>query len=323
MKKHPLADLDADIRDHIERETRGQHRARHVAGGRALRGASEVRECRADARRHARRVDSGPPRAIYSRRSLRAALAAPVPGFSIAAIVMLTIGLGLVAGGYTVFNGLFIRGWAVPDNAQVFRVHGERVAAPTSGYVSDGFTRGSYQYIRDSAKSADYVAFTIDYFRVRADAGTGGTHTPAMFVSDNFIEALRIPLQRGAGFGGVPRASEPRALISDGVWRRHFAADPQIVGRTMWLTGVATTIVGVTARGFDGLAERPLDVIVDMSSRSVWGSQRSGATLMADGTTGVTLAGRMRKGWSHAQCARSSIVLPHSIGSRLASRLFR
>ena len=149
MKKHPLADLDADIRDHIERETednieRGMspEDARYAA----LRKFGNVTLTREDTRAVwiPLVLEQFIQDVHYALRSLRR-----YPGFSIAAIVMLTIGLGLVAGGYTVFNGLFIRGWAVPDNAQVFRVHAERAAAPTSGYVSDGFTRGSYQYIRD------------------------------------------------------------------------------------------------------------------------------------------------------------------------------
>ena len=46
------------------------------------------------------------------------------PGFSIAAVLMLAIGLGLVAGSYTVVNGMFIRGWDIPDNKKVFRAFG-------------------------------------------------------------------------------------------------------------------------------------------------------------------------------------------------------
>ena len=216
------------------------------------------------------------------------------PGFTVAVISMLAIGLGLVAGGYTAFNGLFLRGWAVPDSAQVFRAGAERAVAPSAGFVSDGFSVGAYRYIRAHAKAADYVALTIQHFRVRAVSGTGGTHTAGMFASENVIDALRIPLQLGSGFGHSSAMSGPRILISDRVWRLVFGADRQIVGRTAWLTGVATTIVGVTARGFDGLAERPLDVIVDMSSANAWAS-RSAATLSADGSACcVMLAGRIR-----------------------------
>ena len=302
MKRYPLADLDADIRDHIERETQDNiERGMSPEDARyaALRKFGNVALAREDTR--AVWIPLVFEQFIqdvhYALRSLRR-----YPGFSLAAVSMLTIGLGLVAGGYTVFNGLFIRGWAVPDNTGVFRVHAERAGAPTAGYISDGFSLGAYKYIRANAKSADYVAMTIEYFRVRAEAGTGGVLTPGMFISHNFIETIRIPLQRGTGLGGVPVATAPRILISDGVWRRLFGADPQIVGHTAWLSGVATTIVGVTARGFDGLAERPLDVIVDMSSASAFGSMRGGTIRTSDDMTCcVRLAGRRRLGFSGSQ----------------------
>ena len=304
MKKQPLADLEADIRDHLERETelnieRGMspEDARYAA----LRKFGNVALTREDTRAVWIPVvlEQFVQDVHYALRSLRR-----YPGFSIAAIAMLTIGLGLVAGGYTVFNGLFIRGWAVPDNAQVFRARAERIAAPTEGFFRDGFSIGAYKYIHANAKRADYVAMTIEFFRVSAETGTGGTHTSGMFVSHNFIETLRIPLQRGTGFGGVPLSTEPRILISDGVWRRLFGADANIVGRTAWLSGVATTIVGVTDRGSDGLGGRPLDVIVDMSSAGMWGPTRSGTIRTSDDATCcVIVAGRLPDGFtrSHAR----------------------
>jgi hypothetical protein len=88
-----------------------------------------------------------------------------------------------------------------------------------------------------------------------------------MLMSSNAIETLRIPLQRGQGFAGGYRPGEtPRILISDAVWRGVFAGEPDIIGRTVWARGVAATIVGVTASGFDGLGERPLDVVAELEA---------------------------------------------------------
>jgi predicted permease len=187
------------------------------------------------------------------------------PGFSAAVVLMLTVGLGLVAGGYTVVNGLVFRGWPIPDNERVFKVGAQRQSAPADGRIFDGFSPAAYAHIRDSARSSDYVAYRIEYFRVRSTPDDRGLHTGGMVVSDNFIETLKLPLQRGTGLASARAGSGSRAVISDRVWRTVFAADPQIVGRTIWLTGVRATIVGVTARGVDGLAQHPLDVIADFS----------------------------------------------------------
>jgi predicted permease len=187
------------------------------------------------------------------------------PGFTTASVAMLTIGLGLVAGGYTVVNGLFFRGWAVPANAEVIRVGASRQQASGDGRIVDGFSRSAYAYVRDRAQVADYVAYRIEYFRIRLSPGDRGAHTPGMVVSDNFIDVLRIPLQRGSGVASRAGDSGARVVISDRLWRGLFTGDPEIVGRRVWVQGVPATVVGVTARGFDGLAQHALDVIADFS----------------------------------------------------------
>ena len=45
--------------------------------------------------------------------------------------------------------------------------------------------------------------------------------------------------------------STPVALISDGLWRRAFGEDSGVIGQTVRLNGVASTIVGVIPPGFD------------------------------------------------------------------------
>jgi putative ABC transport system permease protein len=231
----------------------------------------------------------------YACRSLRRQ-----PGFTVAAVVMLTVGLGLVAGGYTVFNGLFVRGWTVPDSDAVFRVRAERAARPEVGMIGDGVSEGLFESIQKNARSADYVGMRIHHFRVRADSGSGGAHTGGMLMSANAIEALRIPLQLGTGFGGVAN-TERRILISDGLWHRIFGADPQVVGRTAWISGVPSTILGVTARGFEGLGERRLDLIAEISASDAW-VRWDADDRTADGTMCcVMVAGRIRDGWTRRQ----------------------
>jgi predicted permease len=49
----------------------------------------------------------------------------------------------------------------------------------------------------------------------------------------------------------------PVVVVSYGFWSRRLQADPAIVGRQIWLTGVPVTVVGVTTRSFTGVAEMP------------------------------------------------------------------
>ena len=308
MKRHPLSDVEADIRDHIERETqenieRGMapDEARYAAR-RAFGNVTLIRE-------QIRAVwipvflEQLVQDIRYAFRGMRRQ-----PGFSAAVVAILTIGLGLLAGGYTVFNGLFVRGWAVPNSEEVFRATASREAVPGGAYVDDGFSRGAFKYIRTNARAAAYVALDMEHFRVGAASGRDGAYTAAAFASDNFIESLGIPLQLGTGLGGIPSDSTPRAVISDRVWRSIFAGDPNIVGRTAWISGVPATVAGVTARGFEGLAAIPLDVIVDINAADAWGYR--GADVSPDGTACcVMVAGRIRGGWGHAQVQQELALL--------------
>ena len=75
---------------------------------------------------------------------------------------------------------------------------------------------------------------------------------PALLVTGNFARVLGV----APALGRFLAADEDRpggpgvAVLSDGLWRRRFGADPAAVGRTVQLDGVPTTIVGVMPRGF-------------------------------------------------------------------------
>jgi predicted permease len=225
------------------------------------------------------------------------------PGFTLAAVAMLTIGLGLVAGGYTVVNGLFLRGWAVPDSARVFRAVAERRPdSPSAGRTYDGFSLGAVEYISARARAADYLGYQIEAFSVSDRSGERGTHRQGMLGTDRFFETLRIPLQLGTGFG-TPTGDASRAVISDRVWRQQFGADPHIIGRTIWLKELPVVVVGVTAAGFEGLGERLLDVVADSNFARADGIRyrRRTEEWFDDRVCCISVAGRMRAGWTREQ----------------------
>jgi hypothetical protein len=84
------------------------------------------------------------------------------PGFAAAVVLMLTIGLGLFAGGYSIVNGFFLRGWNVPESARVFRVGAERKrrrrrAVPT-------ISRSPRSNTARECEASDYIAMSIETF---------------------------------------------------------------------------------------------------------------------------------------------------------------
>ena len=240
----------------------------------------------------------------YALRFLRRA-----PGFSLATISMLTFGIGLVTGGYSVVNGLFLRPWPVPDSDAVVVASAERRGQPAAGRINDGFSFGAYEHIRAHARSADYVAMERNYVSVAAQRGERlpGRVPEAMFASDNFVEVLGIQLQRGTGLASAPAAGT-KVVISDALWRSRFAAEPEIVGRTIWLArDPPATVVGIMAPAFDSLGTDRIDLVVDLPSIAAVG--RNKVNLLTEPTSCcLGIAGRLRSGWTREQ-AREELQL--------------
>src|SRR5262249_45018092 len=71
----------------------------------------------------------------------------------------------------------------------------------------------------------------------------------ALRVSADTFRALRLPVLQGRTFTAeedLPNG--PRVtVISQGLWKRRFASNPQIVGQSILLTGEAYTVIGIVA----------------------------------------------------------------------------
>lgn len=220
--------------------------------------------------------------------------------FTFATVLMLALGIGLSAGGLGFINGLFLRGWTVPDNANVFRV--EAVFPPSEGRVNDGLSLAAYRHLAANARAADYVAFGGVYVRVTANQNErpDGRVPTGTYVSDNLFQTMRIPLLMGTPPLPQAESSIPTVVLSHSMWQTRFGADPNILGQTVWLDGQATTAVGVTAPEFRGLGNdagvyAPLWSIVQLHGR---GSVRDAVD--NEHACCVMVAARARPGASRA-----------------------
>ncbi|MCC7125735.1 MAG: ABC transporter permease [Acidobacteria bacterium] len=88
------------------------------------------------------------------------------------------------------------------------------------------------------------------------------------FVSSNYFSTFGVALARGSGFDPAiddrPSAA-PRVVISHGFWQDRLASDPDIVGKTVVLSGVPHTVVGITPAAFRG----PFNALGERAPRPV------------------------------------------------------
>ena len=92
-------------------------------------------------------------------------------------------------------------------------------------------------------------------------------------VSCNYFSLLAPPLRMGRGFlpseCGAP-GSAPVVVLSHALWKGHFAADPQIIGKSIVLNRGSYTVVGVAPEGFSGASIIGADVWAPFSVQEQW-----------------------------------------------------
>ena len=117
------------------------------------------------------------------------------------------------------------------------------------------------------------------------------------FVSPAFFAALDVRAAIGRTFLAdeeVP-ANATRVVLSDGLWKRRFGADPAIVGRTVLIDGASWTVVGVMPKGFD--FPMRAELWAPLGVRREGGAQPDARYLTVVGrlASGRTLATRARR----------------------------
>ena len=172
------------------------------------------------------------------------------PGFSILALLCLTLGIGTNAAVLSWIEGILIRPYPLV-------AHQDRMVA-LSGTTRGGERGGlSYPDFFDFEKNSTlFESFIVDRITGttlsvgdRAERSVGG------IVSANYFDALGVRPILGRGFRpeeGTGRNAHPVTVISYLTWKNRFKGDPDIVGKTQFMNGVQHTIIGVAPEKFHG-----------------------------------------------------------------------
>ncbi len=173
------------------------------------------------------------------------------PGFSLLAILCLTLGIGANAAVFSWVEGILFRPYPLVS-------HQEQLLALTgTARGESGPTGISWPDLLDLERSSTL----IDSFIVNKIMGTTlsvGDRAERMtgsIVSANYFDAIGVHPILGRGFESgedVGRNAHPVTVISYQLWKGKYKRDPQIIGKTERLNGVIHTIVGVEPEGFYG-----------------------------------------------------------------------
>ncbi len=173
------------------------------------------------------------------------------PGFSILALLCLTLGIGANAAVFSWVEGILFRPYPLVT-------HQERLLALTGTARGDsGHTGLSWPDFVDLRRNcALFDSFFVSKITgTTLSIGDRAERTTGSIVSANYFDAIGVHPILGRGFEpaeDVGRNAHPVTVISYQLWKRRFNGDPQIIGKTQRLDGVLHTIVGVAPQGFYG-----------------------------------------------------------------------
>src|SRR5436190_19167295 len=173
------------------------------------------------------------------------------PGFSLLAILCLTLGIGANAAVFSWIEGILFRPYpAVAHQERLVAIGGTSRDEPLGTPLS----WPDFQDLQRSCTLCETL-FVSKITGTTLSIGDRAERTTGSIVSANYFDAIGVPLMLGRGF--LPgedqgQSAHPIAVISYQLWQGRFRGDPQLAGKTQRLNGVMHTIVGVAREGFYG-----------------------------------------------------------------------
>jgi len=170
------------------------------------------------------------------------------PGFSVAVVLSLALGIGANTAIFTLIDAALWRALPVQEPERLFAL-GWRQGT----HEQTGFSYGEYRRLSENTSVGPLAGYSRASFNLEID---GYTEPPinGQLVTGEFFHLLGVVPSVGRAINTEDTTSAARvAMLSEGYWTRRFGNDPSVIGRTIHLLGAPFTVIGVTPRGFFGV----------------------------------------------------------------------
>jgi putative ABC transport system permease protein len=177
----------------------------------------------------------------YALRQLRKS-----PGFAIVTVITLALGIGANTAIFSVVNGVLLNPLPFHDASRIVSMF----------EATPNFFKGSISYPNFLDWQRDNRSFdAMAAYRSTDGSITGigqAEYVHAQRVSANFFPILGVNPILGRNFTADEdrRGASPTALISEGLWKRKFASDRNVIGQRLIVAGQPRTIIGVIPASF-------------------------------------------------------------------------
>lgn len=178
------------------------------------------------------------------------------PGFALTTAAIIGAGVGAATAVYSVLKPLAVAPLPFDQPGQLVWITND--ATPDDNSLSSVSSRTANLHdLRERASSFQGLTGYNAFFGREPYTLTATTGEPERLVgvdvAHDFLDVLGVDPVLGRSFTreeGEPGGS-PAVILSWGLWQRRFAADPDIVGRSVTLNGTPRSVVGVLPRDFD------------------------------------------------------------------------
>ncbi len=240
----------------------------------------------------------------YSLRVLRRS-----PGYTLVVVAVLALGIASNVTVFALFNAMALKPLpAVKDGANL----GVLVARTSAGRILPL----SHPDFRDLSRTQQTLTSVAGTSMEAFSLGLG-THSERVFgetVTGNYFSVLGVRASLGRTLlpsDDLSPGKHPVVVISDGLWKRTFGADPTVIGKAIQINAQPFTIIGVSEPGFQGsVVSLALDLFVpvmmqpqldgvdrlgDRQATLIWGlgRVRGGSSLAAADTEAALLSSRI------------------------------
>jgi len=168
------------------------------------------------------------------------------PGFTVVAVITLTLGIGANTALFSVINGVLLNPMPYREPDRLVAFYARTPQSPRWSISYPNFL----DWVRYNRSFSGLAAYKEDDFNLTS---TGEPErVPAERISASFFDLLGVKPALGRTFLAEEDqvGGRPVALISEGLWKRKFGSSPDVLGKTLRLDGTAYTIVGVIPSDF-------------------------------------------------------------------------
>src|SRR5579864_5255428 len=222
------------------------------------------------------------------------------PGFTLTAVIALALGIGANATVFAITNGVLFKNMPFVDD-RILYITTKNV---DRGDRNSGVSWPDFRDWRSQAKSFDALgAYSFDQGNVTDKSGLPARNNIAQVTANTFSMIGQKPVI-GRDFTAEDEnpGSNPVAILGYRVWEDRFGKDPGVLGHSIRINSIPTTIVGVMQNGL----RFPIDT-------EIWIALRPGADAEKRGNRNFGAFGHLTAGATEKQAKAEMLSIGHNL----------